>query len=93
MSQHTTSNTPGWTGRVRKALTATVVTMLAAVGLVAVPTSATADVETDQWYVIESAHSGLVFDIADQSTEGGALLTQYTRWDGQNCNADEGFRN
>ncbi|GAB4084529.1 hypothetical protein GCM10028784_11590 [Myceligenerans cantabricum] len=38
----------------------------------------------DGWYAIESAHSGLVLDIAGQSTAPGALLTQYTRWDGTN---------
>ena len=83
MSRSTASNIPGrW--RIRRALVAVIAAMLAAAGLVAAPTSATADVETGQWYVIESAHSGLVFDIADQSTDPGALLTQNTRSDGQN---------
>ncbi|WP_407319154.1 RICIN domain-containing protein [Isoptericola halotolerans] len=46
-------------------------------------TAAHAAVDTDQWYVIESAHSGLVLDITDISTEAGAPLQQWDRWDGE----------
>ncbi|RPF23011.1 RICIN domain-containing protein [Myceligenerans xiligouense] len=41
-------------------------------------------VEPGTWYSVESAHSGLVWDIAGQSTEPGALLTQWSSWGGSN---------
>ncbi|MCH7231792.1 RICIN domain-containing protein, partial [Glycomyces sp. L485] len=41
-------------------------------------------VETGTWYVLESRHSGLVFDIAKASTAEGAGLIQWNRTDAAN---------
>ncbi|WP_211234751.1 family 43 glycosylhydrolase [Glycomyces arizonensis] len=70
-------------GRVMIALALTAA--LAAFGLVAASHApAQAAVNTGQWYVITSAHSGLALDIQDASTEPGAILTQWNRTDAQN---------
>ncbi|WP_418274979.1 family 43 glycosylhydrolase [Isoptericola jiangsuensis] len=60
-------------------------TLLVAVGLVALPqsTAQAAAPTPGQWYVIQSAHSGLALDIKDISTTAGAPLQQWERWDGQ----------
>jgi hypothetical protein len=41
-------------------------------------------VQPGTWYSVESAHSGLVWDIAGRSTAPGALLTQWSSWGGTN---------
>lgn len=41
-------------------------------------------VDPGQWYWVESAHSGLAWDIDGQSTDTGAGLVQWDYWGGQN---------
>jgi hypothetical protein len=41
-------------------------------------------VQPGTWYSVESAHSGLVWDIAGQSTQPGARLSQWNSWGGAN---------
>ncbi|KIH96565.1 parallel beta-helix repeat-containing ricin B lectin [Streptomonospora alba] len=57
--------------------------LLAAAGLVAVPSPAQAavDVDTGTEYVLQNVHSGLVADVEDGSTETGAELIQWSRTD------------
>ncbi len=78
----TMNEAPGRARPARSVLAAVLVAALAMIGLVGSPTSARAAVDTGRWYVIESAHSGLVLDVEGRSTEPGALLTQWGRGDG-----------
>ncbi|WP_277208792.1 RICIN domain-containing protein [Isoptericola croceus] len=41
-------------------------------------------VKPGTWYSVESAHSGLVWDVAKQSKEPGARLNQWGSWGGTN---------
>ncbi|MCD0443069.1 RICIN domain-containing protein [Glycomyces sp. A-F 0318] len=72
-----------WT-RGLAALAAAIV--LATAGLVALAADR-ADAQppnTSDWYTIVSRHSGLAFDIQGASTATGAILTQYTNYEGTN---------
>ncbi|WP_158299737.1 RICIN domain-containing protein [Glycomyces paridis] len=66
------------------ALAAAVV--IATMGLVAFQTdrAEAAPPSTSDWYTIVSRHSGLAFDIQGASTATGAILTQYTNYEGTN---------
>ncbi|WP_341937818.1 RICIN domain-containing protein [Marinimicrobium sp. C2-29] len=46
--------------------------------------AASAQVSPDTWYVLVNRHSGLAMDIASNSTEDGAMLTQWNRTDADN---------
>jgi lysophospholipase L1-like esterase len=45
---------------------------------------ASAAFATDTWYVLQSRHSGLVFDVEARSTANGAMLVQWNRTDATN---------
>lgn len=65
------------------AVTAAVVLATAAlIGLAA--DRAEAQPTASDWYTVQSRHSGLVLDIQGASTATGAILTQYTNWEGTN---------
>lgn len=68
--------------RLHAVLAGLTATVLAAVGLAALPAApAAATLATGQWYVITSAHSGMALQIAGSSTATGAELVQQPRTD------------
>jgi hypothetical protein len=69
--------------RILTALTCAVV--LATAGLIGFSAErADAQPTASDWYTVQSRHSGLVLDIQGASTATGAILTQYTNWEGTN---------
>ena len=59
--------------------------LLATAGLLGLaPDRAEAQPTASDWYTVQSRHSGLVLDIQNASTATGALLTQYTNFEGTN---------
>ncbi|MCH7231299.1 RICIN domain-containing protein [Glycomyces sp. L485] len=74
------------TPRIRrlKSLTALAVAALVAAAMfIFNPFGASAQVDTDAWYIIESRSSGLVLDIEGASTQTGAELVQWNRTDAE----------
>ncbi|MDA1361416.1 RICIN domain-containing protein [Glycomyces luteolus] len=62
-----------------------VAVVLATAGLIGLgATRAEAQPTASDWYTVQSRHSGLVLDIQGASTATGAILTQYTDWEGTN---------
>ncbi|KOV82595.1 alpha-L-arabinofuranosidase [Nocardia sp. NRRL S-836] len=66
-------------------LSTVLVTVLAAGGLVALGTAASAaSVDTSAWYVLVNRNSGKAVDVSGSSTADGAAITQWSRHDGAN---------
>jgi hypothetical protein len=62
-----------------------VAVVLATAGLIGLGADrAAAQPPASDWYTVQSRHSGLVLDIQGASTATGAILTQYTEWEGAN---------
>ena len=72
----------GW----RSALTAGVVAVVAAGGMIAISTmsASAATVDTTAWYVLVNRNSGKAADVYGRSTTDGARIAQWTRNDGTN---------
>lgn len=71
-----------WTRALTALAAAVVLATTVLIGLTA--DRADAQPTASDWYTVQSRHSGLVLDIQGASTATGAILTQYTNWEGTN---------